>query len=80
MLDIPFKCNAIIKKSTGTPGCVADNGGYNVQPLQAPPYTNVPLAKSIQKKDAGNNQNQRLFILGNAKLDVPNCKGTIKLP
>jgi hypothetical protein len=80
ILEIPFKCNAIIRKSTGTPGWLADNGGYKVHPLAAPPLTKVPLANNIQKKEAGNNQNQKLFILGKAKSDVPNCKGIIKLP
>lgn len=49
-----------------------------VQPVPAPASTKVDATKS--NNDGGNNQNEILFILGNAISGAPIIKGTKKLP
>jgi len=54
------------------------NGGYTVQPVPAPASTRVEVINN--NNDGGNNQNEILFILGNAISGAPIIKGTNKFP
>jgi len=78
--DDPTRWKLRITKSTEDPGCPAidDNGGYNVQPVPAPPSEN---ADSIAKTSAGgDSQKLKLLSLGNAISGAPIRIGTEKLP
>jgi hypothetical protein len=67
-------------QSTEQPLCAKplDRGGYKVQPVPAPPSIQED---KITKINAGNiNQNERLFIRGNAMSGTPMYKGINQLP
>jgi hypothetical protein len=78
--EMPAKCKLKIAKSTAGPECeiLPDSGGYNVQPVPAPPSTT--LEQSNKASEGGNNQKLRLFNLGNAMSGAPIIKGTNQLP
>src|SRR5580693_7540101 len=71
-------------KSTAGPGWPeVDSGAYNVQPVPTPlapgsPSTKVEIRSSA--KDAGNSQNEILFMRGNAMSGAPIISGTNQLP
>jgi hypothetical protein len=65
--EIPARCRLKIAKSTAGLECakIPDSGGYNVQPVPAPPSTRLEVSNN--KSAGGNNQKLKLFNLGNAK-------------
>ena len=78
--ETPAKCNAKIPASIDAPECANTplNGGYIVQPVPAP--DSIKLDKTNNEKAGGNNQNDKLFILGNAISTAPIMIGTNQLP
>jgi hypothetical protein len=78
--DDPTRWKLKITRSTEDPGwpAIDDSGGYNVQPVPAPPSEN---AESIARaKAGGSSQKLKLFNLGNAMSGAPIRIGTKKLP
>ena len=71
-------------KSIAGPGCPdVDSGAYSVHPTPAPsepgaPGTNIEITSRV--KDAGNSQNEMLFMRGNAMSGAPIISGIIQLP
>ena len=60
-----------------------DSGAYSVHPTPTPfapgsPSTNIEIKS--RAKDAGNSQNEILFMRGNAMSGAPIMSGTIQLP
>jgi hypothetical protein len=83
--DAPARCSAKIAKSIAGPGwpAVEDSGGYAVQPPPKP----EPLAGPSTKSDvtsrmnaAARNQNEMLFMRGNAISGAPIINGTNQFP
>src|SRR6202048_2387512 len=73
-----------IANSTAGPGWPeVDSGAYNVQPAPTPLAPGSPSMKEEIKssaKEAGNSQNEMLFMRGNAMSGAPIISGTIQLP
>jgi len=78
--DAPPKCNAKIPASTAAPECAKTplKGGYSVQPVPTP--DSIKLDKISKQRDGGNNQNDILFIRGNAISGAAIKIGTIQFP
>jgi len=78
--EVPTKWKLNITRSTAIPECDCneDNGGYNVQPVPAPPSAKPDIISN--NKDGGNNQKLKLFNLGNAISGAPINIGTKKFP
>src|SRR5215469_14956466 len=82
--DAPAKWIDRIAKSTAGPGWPeVDSGAYMVQPVPTPlepgsPSTKVEMINSA--KEAGNSQNEILFMRGNAMSGAPIMRGTNQLP
>ena len=78
--DTPTKWKLTIKKSTDMLAwpIVDDNGGYNVQPVPAPPSQKGEINNN--KKEGGSNQKLKLFSLGKTISGAPIKIGTKKLP
>src|SRR5271168_3892002 len=83
--EAPARCSDRMAKSTAGPGCpvTEDNGTYMVQPAPTPCPPDGPSTKaevSSSANEAGNNQNEMLFMRGNAISGAPIISGTIQLP
>ena len=83
--EAPAKCKLKIAKSIAGPGCPAleDKGGYKVHPPPTPCWPGGPSANiesNSKINEAGNNQNEILFILGKAISGAPIIIGTNQLP
>lgn len=78
--DIPARCKEKIAKSTEAPLWPLRDlkGGYTVQPVPAPPSTNLLLIRRIN--EGGNSQKLMLFIRGKLISGAPINKGTIQFP
>lgn len=78
--DIPAKCSEKIARSTEAPPCPTGplKGGYTVQPVPAPPSTN--LEQRSKMKDGGRSQKLILFIRGKLMSGAPIKIGTIQFP
>jgi len=78
--EIPAKCKLKIAKSTAAPewDAIPLSGGYNVQPVPAPPSTKLEVSNKI--KAGGNNQKLKLFNLGKAISTAPIIIGTNQFP
>jgi hypothetical protein len=76
----PDKCKANIAKSTLGPLwlCKPANGGYNVQPVPAPP--SIQAENTNNSKLGGKSQKLILLSLGKAISGPPIVKGNRKLP
>jgi len=73
----------IIKSNAGPGAPLVESGGYITQPPPKPfpdadPGTKKLISKQISA--TGSNQNDRLFILGNAMSGAPIMIGTNQLP
>ena len=86
-MKLLLRVNLKLTKSIAGPGCpvLDDRGGYIVHPPPAPiPDLEVLVHKYrqliIRIKAAGNNQNEMLFILGNAMSGAPIIIGTNQFP
>src|SRR4029079_10168116 len=81
--EAPARCSARMAKSTAGPGCPeGDNGAEIVHPATTPgapgsPSTNIEIKSSVN--DAGNSQNEMLFMRGNAMPGAASIHGTDQL-
>jgi len=78
--ETPAKCIAKIPASTEAPECAKTplKGGYIVHPVPTP--DSIKLDNANKDNAGGNNQNEILFILGNAISGAPIIIGTNQLP
>src|SRR3954467_11042559 len=82
--EAPARCSDRMAKSTAGPGWPeVDSGAYIVQPAPTPLAPGSPSKKVELKSsanDAGNSQNETLFMRGNAMSGAPIISGTNQLP
>src|SRR6202035_3377559 len=73
--EAPARCSARMAKSTAGPGWPeVDSGAYMVQPAPTPLAPGSPSTKEeirSSEKEAGNSQNEMLFMRGKAMSGAP---------